>query len=66
MKIVLKLNWKPKIDPLEPTANPDEYIVYTRIDNGDFDNGQLVKDTSFVINNIEPNKIYSFKVTAVK
>ncbi len=61
----LKLKWKAKVDSLEPTANPDEYIVYTRVDNGDFNNGQLVGDTSFVINNIKPNKIYSFKVTAV-
>ncbi len=61
----LKLKWKAKLDPLEPTADPTKYIVYTRIGDGDFDNGQLVKDTTFVINDIEPNKIYSFKVTAV-
>ena len=61
----LKLKWKAKLDPLEPTAVPNEYIVYTRIDDGDFDNGYLVQDTSFVVNNIETNKIYSFKVTAV-
>ncbi len=61
----IKMKWKAKLDPLEKTAVPNGYIVYTRIDNGDFDNGQLVKDTSFVKNDIEPNKIYSFKVTAV-
>ena len=29
-------------DPLEPTARPREYMVYTRIGYGGFDNGTLV------------------------
>ena len=61
----LKLSWHGKDDPLEPTAVPNKYIVYTRIDEGDFDNGVLVNDTTMEINNIDENKIYSFKVTAV-
>ncbi|WP_337872721.1 fibronectin type III domain-containing protein [Ignavibacterium sp.] len=59
------LSWQPKEDPLEPTATPEKYIVYTRIDEGGFDNGRLVDSTSFVIENLEPGKIYSFKVTAL-
>ena len=61
--IVLK--WKPQSDPLEPTAKPDKYVVYKRIDDGGFDNGTLVDDTTFVDKNISPGKIYSYKVAAV-
>ncbi len=60
----VKLNWSPVNDPLEPTAKPDSYIVYTRIEDGGFDNGVLVNATSFT-KKIEKNKIYSFKVEAV-
>ena len=35
----IELSWKAVNDPLEPTAAPEKYIVYTRIGNGDFDNG---------------------------
>ncbi len=59
------LSWKPQIDPLEPSARPEAYLIYTRIDSGGFDNGKLVRDTSVVISNVEPGKIYSFKVCAL-
>ncbi len=62
-KVILK--WKPTIDPMEPTAKPESYIVYTRIDDGDFDNGIIVKDTIAEFNNLKPNRIYSYKITAV-
>lgn len=61
----VKLSWQPKEDPLEPTANPEKYIVYTKIDDGGFDNGRLVDSTSIIIENLEAGKIYSFKVTAL-
>lgn len=60
----VKLSWQPVNDPLEPTAKPESYIVYTRIEDGGFDNGVLVNGTSFS-KKIEKNKIYSFKVEAV-
>ncbi len=59
------LDWKPTMDKLEPTAKPTGYIVYTRINDGDFDNGQLAEDTSIEIKHLKPGVIYSFKVTAV-
>lgn len=61
---IVELSWKEVRDKLEPTANPDSYIVYTRIDDGGFDNGELVKTTQFS-KRIIPGKIYSFKVEAV-
>jgi hypothetical protein len=61
----LELNWTPAFDDLEPTAAPEKYIVYTRIDDGGFDNGTIVNSNNSAIYNIEEGKIYSFKVAAV-
>lgn len=36
-KNTLELSWQGVDDPLEPTATPHEYIVYTRIGRGGFD-----------------------------
>lgn len=63
-KNTLELSWKGENDPQEPTAQPHEYIVYTRIGYGGFDNGTLVSKTSHTVK-IEPGLVYSFKVTAV-
>jgi len=61
----VNLSWMPQEDKLEPTAKAKKYKIYTRIDNGGFDNGFIVSGNSTVINNIKPNKIYSYKVTAI-
>lgn len=63
-KNTLELSWKGEEDPLEPTAHPKEYLVYTRVGYGGFDNGTLVGKTSYTAK-IEPGLVYSFKVTAV-
>ena len=60
----VELRWKPVDDPLEPTAKPTGYLVYTRMEDGGFDNGEYVNSTRFY-KKIERNKIYSFKVEAV-
>ncbi|MDA3872201.1 MAG: fibronectin type III domain-containing protein [Candidatus Marinimicrobia bacterium] len=61
----IKLKWKPKLDPLEKTANPEKYFIYTRKNNGGFDNGIISEKSEIVIDDLEKNVIYSFKVTAV-
>lgn len=61
----VSLSWKSKDDPLEPTAKARSYKVYTRLDDKGFDNGVVVQDSHFTVQNIEPNKIYSFKITAI-
>lgn len=61
----LTLRWQPVLDPLEPTAIPEKYIVYTRIDDHDFDNGCLVDSTQWTLKNLKSKVIYSFKVSAV-
>ena len=62
-KNTLELSWKGEDDPQEPSARPREYIVYTRIGYGGFDNGTLVSKSSYTVK-IEPGLVYSFKVTA--
>lgn len=59
-----ELSWQAVQDPLEPTADPEEYIVYTRIGDGAFDNGTVVKGERYTMK-IEPGLLYSFKVTAL-
>lgn len=58
------LRWQPTADPLEPTAEPEAYVVYTRRERGGWDNGQLVED-SWVTLRQEPGVIYSYRVAAV-
>ncbi|MFV0472483.1 MAG: xanthan lyase [Paludibacteraceae bacterium] len=60
----VRLHWEPVEDPLEKTATPTGYIVYTRIGQGGFDNGEFSPENTFD-KKIGKNKIYSFKVEAV-
>ncbi len=59
------LRWKPQEDPLEPSARPTNYVIYTRVEDGGFDNGRLVDTAAIRIEGLKPNTIYSFQVTAV-
>ena len=60
----VELTWQPVEDPLEPTAKAEKYIVYTRIGDGDFDNGILVEGTNYRTT-ISSGTIHSYKVVAV-
>ena len=57
------LSWKATPDTLEPTALPTHYIIYTRLDDGDFDNGQLTTDTIFC-QPVTPGHRYTFRIVA--
>ena len=61
----IRLSWKPVLDPLEPSARPTKYVIYTRHADNGFDNGQLVDSPEFVLKNPVEGMIYSFKVTAL-
>lgn len=61
----VRLKWQPVLDSLERSARPTKYIVYTRRDDGGFDNGTVVNQPGAVLKNLQPGVIYSFKVTAV-
>lgn len=60
----IELTWQPVTDPLEPTANAEQYIVYTRIGDGDFDNGVLVNENNYRTA-LPTGVVCSYKVTAV-
>ncbi|MBR5956537.1 MAG: xanthan lyase [Bacteroidales bacterium] len=57
------LSWFPTEDRLEPTALPKGYRLYTRIDDGAFDDGVNVSDQTIRVP-IEKGHIYSFRITA--
>jgi len=60
----VSLSWEPTEDPLEPTATSDRYIIYTRMDDGGFDNGTIVEGCSTQVE-IEAGHVYSWKVEAM-
>ena len=60
----VRLTWRPTLDEQEPNAAPDGYVLYTRIDDKGWDNGQHISSTACDIA-LETNHMYSFKVTAI-
>ena len=60
----ITLSWTPVTDPLEASAMPTGYVVYTRVDDGGFDNGRYVDEPRLIVEQ-EPGHIYSYRVTAV-
>ena len=60
----IELTWQPVADPLEPTAVAEKYIVYTRIGDGDFDNGVVVDGNSYRTT-LPAGVVCSYKVTAL-
>ena len=65
-----ELTWSPAEDELEPTAAAKGFILYTRVDDGGFDNGTIIKDfnrtgdTYRTKVGIKPGHIYSFRIAA--
>ncbi len=62
---MVRLSWEPVNDPLEKTAAPASYRVYTRTGENGFDNGMDVPGTSIEIELPAYDTIFSFRVTAV-
>lgn len=60
----VQLNWKPAVDKLEESAYPTAYKVYTRKEDGSFDNGVLIKGNSCMLP-IEKDVLYRYKITAL-
>lgn len=61
----VKLTWQPTIDPLEPTATPTDYIVYSRTADEDFDQGHLTKGKPSITLSLKAGKHYIFRVAAL-
>lgn len=66
----VKLSWKPTEDTIEPTAKPSGYMIYTRIDDGGWQESFRL-DKPSVVNgkvsaeiSIEGGHIYSFQIRA--
>lgn len=63
-KNTFDLRWTPTEDVLEPTAEAQGYIVYTRVGRGGFDNGTYTRKPELTVE-VEPGLVYSFRATAV-
>ena len=61
----IRLSWKGREDPAEPSASPESYRVYTRRENGGFDPGVDIYGNHLDIKIPGPGVLYSFKVTAL-
>ena len=60
----VQLSWQPVDDPLEPTAKAEQYIVYKRVGDGDFDNGTVVKKPQCTVD-VPAGQVVSFKIAAL-
>lgn len=61
-----KITWTATEDPYEPSAAPTCYVLYTAKDNEDFDNGIFLNsDKTSTTIQLDPDKLYSFRVAAV-
>ena len=59
----ISMTWQATSDPLEPTAVPSYYIVYTRTDDGDWDNGVRVNSQEYTFT-AKPGTRYDLCVAA--
>ena len=64
------IRWREREDRLEPTAKAGGFILYTRVDDGAFDEGKVIEcecDANGVYSHVEDiskGHIYSYKVVA--
>ena len=59
----VKVTWQATEDTLEPTATPSYYIVYTRTNDGDWDNGVRVASPEYTLT-ANPGTRYDICVAA--
>ncbi len=57
------LRWTPVSDSLETTAEPEFFVLYTRINDSDWDNGQRIETPEARVA-VEKGKRYDFRVVA--
>lgn len=66
----VRITWKSTEDPLEPTAEAKNFILYTRVGDGIFDEGVRLDmcrksgNTWYTTVGIDKDVVYSFKVVA--
>lgn len=59
----IDLTWEPTVDSLETTAQPSYYILYTRRDSSDWDNGTCVRGTHYTLP-LQKDSRYDFRIAA--
>lgn len=65
------ISWKATEDPIEPTAAATGFILQTRVDDGGFDTGKVIKAKRGAgglytfETDLKPGKIYSFRISAM-
>lgn len=59
-----ELSWRSQPDRLEPSANPDGFVVYTSRDGHSFDNGAWVAEPRYVATGLQEKTSTFFRVTA--
>lgn len=60
----VEIRWRAQGDPLEPTAEPNGYIVYAGPDGKAFDNGTAVDGDNTLIVNVPAEEARYFRITA--
>ena len=60
---IIEVHWEMTEDVLEPTAKPTYYVVYTRKNDSDWDNGVRIKTKSYTFT-ATPGTRYDIKVQA--
>ena len=64
------LSWEPTVDPKEPTAKAESFILYTRVGDNGFDTGVRLSDVKSeggrysVVLGIDPDIVYSYRIVA--
>lgn len=61
----IDLSWQAVEDPLEKSATPTGYVVYHAEGTGGFDNGTFVHHTHYELDNVTPDILHRFYITAV-
>ncbi len=59
----IRIQWNGVSDPLEPTAKPRSYNLYTAIGTSGFDNGVNIHSSDYEME-LAPDVLYSFRLTA--
>ena len=55
------LTWASVEDPLEESATPQGYVVYTRTPDGGYDSGQFVSTNRFVSEKAPAGAVHAFR-----
>ncbi|RRD80616.1 hypothetical protein EII14_01035 [Alloprevotella sp. OH1205_COT-284] len=61
----VELSWTPVEDPLEPSATPTEYVVYSGTFNEGFDNGRLTDGRTSIKLSVKRGVHHVFRVSAL-